>query len=180
MIKISLDIENTLAATQALFLERYNATHDTEYTIYDIVSYDDIHEDIDREEFLSRVHSLWTFPMWIQPTESSLSKSVDILSEYGTVDIVTNRVGVEEKMGSWLSIMQIDAYRNLVSTGKSKADLDYDIYIDDRPHLASETKISELLYLIKRPYNQDVWDRAGVITVGSVREAVMDIMETYD
>ena len=71
----------------------------------------------------------------IPTTEKNLEKTTKKLLEFGTVDIVTAREQFTNVyVKDWLQFHNI-SYTNYVSVidGTFKADLDYDLFIDDSP-----------------------------------------------
>lgn len=173
---IALDMENTIAATQHTFLQKYNDRNNTDYTIFDIDSWDWVREEIHFEDFMQTVDFLWAHEIYrIPPTEEALAESVDALSNIGTVDIVTNRTGCRKGMEFWLKSMDIRSHNALVTTDESKANLDYDFYIDDNPNLYNQLDRKGRLFLIKRPYNPYLWEKDDLTAVGTVRETVIEL-----
>lgn len=139
-MRIALDLENVLA---------------------DILEEEDFEQwgfDSDRvfSHFMDVSHDAWAVN-WehIEPTEPNLSETVDRIRSLGyTVDLVTNRDGVDDQIQMWLDKydISVNAFRSNPA-GTRKSELDYDVYIDDNPLMAGE---AQMLYIYDQPWNQHV------------------------
>jgi len=153
---ISLDVEGVLADTHGRMLEVYNRRHGTEYSPDEIDDWNWVREGIDFGEFMEIVHKQWNEnPLSFHAFESQLGRVTTNLAQLGELDIVTARPGCEEGMKMWFDKQGITEYNQLqtVHPGISKAQLGYDIYIDDKPHLVDKISGKQILCLISRPYN---------------------------
>ena len=116
---------------------------------------------INRYDFYEELSACWKNWNTIPPTEENLSEITEKLSNIGQVDIVTAReLSTDSFVKNWLKHHDI-TYHNYVSVidGPLKADLDYDVFIDDSPLNTNkflERKKNVLLY--SQPWNQNISD----------------------
>ena len=105
--------------------------------------------------------SCWKNWNSIPPTEENLSSITKNLSNLGQVDIVTARErSTDSFVKNWLNHHNI-SYENYVSVidGPMKADLDYDVFIDDSPLNALKfLKQNKKVFLYSQPWNQHISD----------------------
>ena len=85
-------------------------------------------------------------------------------------DIVTSR-GTLSGIKKWVDYHQLE-YRAIVfiPDKHSKADLKYDVFIDDNPYLASKLSKNQFLWLISQPYNKDVRETKQIRRITSILE----------
>jgi len=186
--RISLDLESVLADTHRVYIEELNARYPEQNYAYDDV--DDwgwvSQEERDFEEFMSIVHHAWKDAWMGIPAcepENELLDAIEVLATDYIIDIVTARVGVEHEMRFWLgdkAILPLTSQFRSVHPSKSKSDLDYDYFIDDKPQLADNISDEQVQFLIDRPWNQDVEERSNVYRVDSVADVVDLILDTDD
>ena len=114
---------------------------------------------IDPFDFYSELSSCWKNWKSIPVTEKNLSLTTKNLSNFAQVDIVTAReVSTNSFVKNWLEYHDI-SYDNYVSVidGPMKADLDYDIFIDDSPLNAIKfLENNKKVILYSQPWNQQI------------------------
>lgn len=180
-VRVSLDMESVLADVHSYFLSAYNDEFGTTYNRNDIDSWDWVRTEIDFEDFDRIVNEGWCeYRHNIEPMEPGLDAVVAELASHDdvSVDIVTARTGVESAMRQWLAGNEIDAYDRFYSTTTSKADLDYDLYIDDKPGLADNLQTEQIQYLVRGPHNSVAVDHPQTRPVQTVTDAVAEILQT--
>lgn len=172
-ITVSLDIESTLAAVSAAFRDEYRERKGEEPEMWTDWGLGD--SNVSVSDFMEITQSLWKHePQTIEPTEQFIGPKVYGIYEHAdSLDIVTGRRGARESLRAWLDMNGV-VYDDLIvmGQGRSKADLDYDCYVDDRPALAEDIGSSQHLFLYDQPYNQDVAERRNVdriYSLGAVR-----------
>lgn len=179
-LTISLDVEGVLANTHERMLKIYNEEHGTEYTFEDIDDWDWVRDEIEFSEFMEIVRRGWNItPRQVRAFESHLGEVAHNLTHLGELDIVTERLGCKVGMREWFEEHGITEYNQLrtVNPGTSKADLGYDIYIDDKPHLADEISDEQIVCLIRRPYNTHKRaSQDGVMKAETVHEASVKLL----
>ena len=110
----------------------------------------------------------------IPPTENNLSVITENLSNFGQVDIVTAReLSTDSFVKNWLDQHDI-TYQNYVSVidGTMKADLDYDVFIDDSPLNAIKFLEREKnVFLYSQPWNQSITN-SNIQRIFTLSEAV--------
>ena len=115
--------------------------------------------EINRFDFYKELTSCWKNWISIPPTEQNLSSTSKTLSNLGQVDIVTARErSTDSFVKNWLKFHGI-VYENYVSVidGPMKADLDYDVFIDDSPLNAIKfLKNNKNVFLYTQPWNQHI------------------------
>ena len=165
---VALDVESVIADTHKAWITKYNKSFTTDdITDWDFKSLNDWNENL--ESFLDETDTLWN-----NNPEKNIPAMVPNLKEVTThlkpFDIVTSR-GTLSGIKKWVDYHQLE-YRAIVfiSDKQSKAELKYDIYIDDNPSLASKLSKSQFLWLVSQPYNQDVQESKQVRRITSILE----------
>lgn len=189
-MKIAVDIEETVADVDGAMLEAWNFRYGTDYEKSDMDSWDWVREELEYWRFMQLVDDLWvhaahTIEMLDVAAPTVLRKMVD---EGHGVDFVTARTGVETQMQRWLKRNGFEsAYFGFVSIEpeESKAELDYEVFIDDNPRLTEELYDYQHQYLIERSYNygkrveietESAENHELVTPVGNVTEAALRIL----
>lgn len=147
-LRIALDLEGVLANPHCMVRD-YTERFDEE----DLETFGFDEEDL--EHFHDITHHIWENDMEkIPATEDDLWKKIDDLRKYGEVELVTNTPGPKEQVLEWLEMnyITLDGY-NFPGPGTMKADLDYDVYIDDNPYMPGDEGV-ELLYFYTQDYNE--------------------------
>ena len=155
-MKIALDVDGVLADVIVSWLNYSNSIR-SKIAKHQITSWEFWNEfNIDRYDFYAELSSCWKNWSSIPTTEKNLSSITKSLTEIGQVDIVTARErSTDSFVKSWLDHHDI-AFDNYVSVidGPMKADLDYDVFIDDSPLNAEKfltNKKKVILY--SQPWN---------------------------
>lgn len=173
-MKIALDLDGVLADVITSWIVRSNRTR-ARLSKQDVRAWDFWKDlGIDRFSFYAELSECWRDWQSIPCTEPGLSGTVRRLCGLGSVDIVTAREkSTDSHARDWLEYHGIP-YNVYVSVtdGPKKADLDYDVFIDDSPinalHFLQNGK-NVLLY--SQPWNLDMSDHR-VRRIGSLSEAV--------
>jgi 5'(3')-deoxyribonucleotidase len=176
MRRIALDFDSTLAYTAGQAFELLCGP-DHGYGKESIKDWTWGFREFGKEAYLSALWHAWTIrPEGIRPMEPGLDNTIRELRENFTVDIVTahpDHPGITEGKIDWLERQRI-GYDNfeVVDTNFSKANLNYDIYIDDKPALPKQVEQHNPnadVYLIDWMYNRDV--EGEYLRVGCVAKA---------
>ena len=159
IMKIALDVDGVLADVIVPWINYSNSIR-PKIAKHQITSWDFWNEfNIDRYDFYAELSSCWKDWMRVPTTEKNLSSTTKSLTDIGQVDIVTAREhSTNSFVKSWLDHHNI-AYDNYVSVidGQMKADLDYDVFIDDSPLNAVQfLKNKKKMILYSQPWNQHV------------------------
>ena len=167
---VALDVESVIADIHEAWIKEYKKS----FTLEDIKDWDfkslkAWNENL--ESFLNETDSLWNnSPEKHIPTMvPNLKEVTDNLKPF---DIVTSRRALSG-VKKWVDFHQLE-YRAIVyiSDKRSKADLMYNVFIDDNPGLASKLKKDQFLWLISQPYNQNVQESKQVCRVDSINEII--------
>lgn len=160
-LQIALDLDSTLAKTCDVAFDLLCGP-DHKYDYGDILSWE-----WPLDEFGERyLHAMWFAwvlrPLDIEPWESDMADIVADISQLGEVNIVTHHDKPYNEMidagkKEWLAHHGIE-YTEFVSVHeRNKLELGYDVYIDDKPSLATDIDGCErddvLLCLRNQPYN---------------------------
>ena len=163
---IALDVESVIADIHKAWIDQYKK----EFSITDILDWDFNALEKWNESlasFLDETDSLWNNhpEKHIPPMIPNIKEVTDRLKPF---DIVTSRRTLSG-IKRWVDFYQLD-YRAIVyiSDKKSKAKLNYDVFIDDNPGLASKLSENQFLWLISQPYNQDVKESKQVKRISSI------------
>ena len=176
-MKIALDVDGVLADVIMSWLNYSNSIR-PEIAKHQITSWEFWNEfKIDRYDFYTELSSCWKNWMTIPTTEKNLSSITKSLTDIGQVDIVTARErSTDSFVKSWLDHHNIE-YDNYVSVidGPMKADLDYDVFIDDSPLNAEQfLKNNKKVILYSQPWNQHV-SKNKIYRVSNLSEAIEKI-----
>jgi 5'(3')-deoxyribonucleotidase len=153
--KIALDFDNVLADTMTGWINYYNkqfgrSLKKADITLWKFWELKSIGmEKGDSDRIFEEVWFRW---QELRPLESNVGSTVKKLGELGDLDIVTAAKG---EINEWLRFHNV-RHKNLIKTRSSKkAELDYDIFIDDSPDDALEFgKRKKVCLLYDQPWNQ--------------------------
>ena len=173
-MKIALDVDGVLADIIEVWINEYNKKHNTSISKEIIKNWDFWKElGVNQYEFYYQLSSCWSQWKDVPPMEQDIANAVDKLHSIGKVDIVTARDKESTKhVINWLEYNRIKYNEYVpVPDGRDKADLDYDVFIDDSPHnvvrMASKGR-NVLLY--DQPWNKYVND-SKIIRISKLIEA---------
>ena len=173
-MKIALDVDGVLADVIQSWLNYSNSIRD-KISKHEITDWDfwKKHQ-INRYDFYAELSSCWKNWKEIPPTEDNLSLVTKNLSELGNVDIVTARErSTDSFVKNWLEYHDV-SYDNYVSVidGPMKADLDYDVFIDDSPLNALKIiQQNKKIILYSQPWNQHISEKE-VFRISNLSEAI--------
>lgn len=176
-MKIALDVDGVLADVIVSWIN-YSNTIRPEINKHQITSWEFWKDfQIDRFNFYIELGSCWKNWITIPATEKNLSSITKSLTDLGQVDIVTARErSTDSFVKSWLEYHDI-SYDNYVSVidGPMKADLDYDVFIDDSPLNAEKfLKNNKKVILYSQPWNQHISDNK-IHRISNLSEAIEKI-----
>ncbi len=198
MVRISLDVEGVLSNTHKAVCARSEQVTEEMMQEWGFPTEDDY------KEFMHVSQNLWhNHHEEIPPMESGATfrEVTSGLRDYGhTVDIVTHRhnltgeladsfeseygyspVEVDEQVKAWLDYYTVE-YDNFLAPSEEKDELDYDVYVDDKPALAERiaNDPERVIALRDRPYNQDVDDSSiRVERINSLDELLFQLTDHY-
>ena len=173
-MKIALDVDGVLADVIQSWLNYSNSIRD-KILKHEITDWDfwNKHQ-INRYDFYDELNSCWKNWKEIPPIENNLSLVTKNLSELGNVDIVTARErSTDSFVKNWLEFHDV-SYDNYVSVidGPMKADLDYDVFIDDSPLNALKIiQQNKKIILYSQPWNQHILEKE-VFRISNLSEAI--------
>ena len=172
-MRVALDLDSTLAATSLTAFELM----DVDYTYDDIDSWSWGTDKFGTARYLNAMWHSWSIqPNSVPPMEGGLRQTTkDIYEVADQVDIVTahpdGMMGVDEGKQAWLEDYGI-FFDEYISFDGPKEDLDYDVYIDDRPTLVDGVEGTDSMILLRdHPYNRGISLPKEAIRVKSVRDA---------
>ena len=173
-MKIALDVDGVLADVIESWLIYSNKIR-ARISKDDITNWDFWKKfKINRYDFYEELTSCWKNWNSIPPTEDNLSVVTQNLSNFGQVDIVTAReISTDSFVKNWLKLHDV-TYQNYVSVvdGPMKADLDYDVFIDDSPLNAIKfLKRKKNVFLYSQPWNQHISDQ-NIQRISTLSEAI--------
>jgi len=176
-MKIALDVDGVLADVIVSWLN-YSNTIRSKISKHEITDWEFWKKfQINPFDFYTELSSCWKNWKSIPPTEENLSSVTKSLTNLGQVDIVTSREkSTDSFVKEWLNHYDI-SYDNYVSVidGPMKADLDYDIFIDDSPLNALKfLKNNKKIILYSQPWNQHI-SEDQIYRVSNLSEAIKQI-----
>jgi len=172
-MKIALDLESTLADIRTPFRDEYERRNGWRPSEADEWNFKN--NEFTVREFLEITGSNWKHRTnEIPVTEKGLmAKTHEIYELADQLDVVTARKGHRGRMQAWLNTKGILFDDFIVAPGQEeKADLGYDVYIDDCPKHANSLNNSQRLLLYDQPYNQHVVESNAVIRINSLSDAL--------
>jgi len=174
-MKIALDVDGVLADIIFVWLDEYNKKHKTSITTVDIMRWDFWKElGYDKYRFYEELSNCWSRWINIPPMEQDIANVVEKLHSVGFIDIVTARDEASTKyVKQWLKHNKIK-YNDYVAVarGRDKAELDYDIFIDDSPvNVITIVSKGKNVLLYDQPWNRSVTD-SKIVRIKKLEEAV--------
>ena len=173
-MKIALDVDGVLADVIVSWINYSNSIrpHISKNQVTDWEFWKKF--DINPFDFYSELSSCWKNWKSIPTTEKNLSDITKNLLKLGEVDIVTARErSTDSFVKNWLNHHDI-SYHNYVSVidGPMKADLDYDIFIDDSPLNAIKfIQNHKKVILYSQPWNQHISNHE-LFRISNLSEAI--------
>lgn len=172
MVRICLDVESTIADIYGLFAQQYEEKYGEKPQEHTEWGFGDSNVNID--EFMQMTSSNWKHrPLDIPPEEDDLMVYANALNSMADVlDVVTGRRGFEKEIRNWLDYNGLTYNRFYqVNSQKEKANLGYDVIIDDCPKHIEAVNDDQTLLLYDQPYNRDVTLPDNVFRINSISEA---------
>ena len=160
-LRIGLDLDGVLADVMSAWLELTNPGRLAPLSKSDMNGWDFwANHGIKKREFYAQLDACWDSWLSIPPTEPDLAHKTGMLSDMASsLDIVTARsLATNRHVKEWLSHYDIkyDQYVS-VASGWMKADLEYDVFIDDSPiNAAAFAKRGKKVVVYDQPWNADV------------------------
>jgi len=176
-MKIALDVDGVLADVIQSWLN-YSNSKRQKISKHEISNWDFWKKfQINRYDFYAELSSCWKKWHSIPPTEENLSLFTKNLSKLGQVDIVTARErSTDSFVKNWLKHHKV-SFDNYVSVidGPMKADLDYDVFIDDSPLNASKIiQQNKKIILYSQPWNTNISEN-NIHRIKNLSEAIEKI-----
>ena len=171
-MKIAVDLDGVLAESMEVWCELANAEFRTHVKMEDLDSWSWWKKfPISKDEFYRLLDKSWEEWRRIPPTESGISAKVAQIGKFGDVDIVTGRSKRTEKFArDWIENQKIPYDQFIRVEGwREKADLAYDVFIDDAPDLMPllSHRLIPWAILYERPWNRNVADLRKILKVKS-------------
>ena len=178
-MKICLDVEGVLADSHVPLVQSYNSSHNTNFSVSDITAWGaQAKLGLSEKELLDQLAEIWE-KRWkeIPTTEKGLPEKVKALTDQYKVAIVTTRKVNASEIMKWLDYQGIGYHEFMtLEDNKSytaKSDLNFDVWIDDNPHLAPKiASRKRKLLLYDRPYNKNVAENEYVARVKSFYQII--------
>ncbi len=182
-MKIALDLDGTLADIIGVWLTEYNSKNGKRLEYDSIDRWDFwIRLGYTPTRFFRELSNCWKRWHLIKPIEERVGESVEELNKIGRVDIVTARDAESSIYAKeWLRHNNI-RYNNfvLVAKGSDKAELDYDVFIDDSPINARKiSSYNKLVLLYDQPWNRDIKANDKIIRIRYLLDALKYIKNGY-
>lgn len=155
-----MDLDGVLAEPMTVWCDMYNKRHGQSLSLEDIRVWEVWKVvKISRDEFFRTLDDAWLEWERIPTTEEGVGEQVNLLREFGTVDVVTGRsIRTVGPAKQWLKAHSIP-YDRFVRTESTlaKIHLDYDVFVDDSPRLMEliASKSTALGVIYTRPWNRD-------------------------
>lgn len=174
-IRIALDVDGVLADTMRSWLSLCNSRFSMNLTYDQIDKWnfwrDKGMEESDMETLFNQAWEDWEK---MPSTEDNLSKKVELLHQFGDVDIVTARNSMTiTNVTKWLDKQKIKRDRIVVvEPDQTKGHLDYDVFIDDSPlNLLDIADRGKFALCYDQPWNRDVSQRENLLRIRGLSDA---------
>ena len=172
MLSIAVDLDGVLADTILPLCKTINERHSTQFKASSFIhwnAWEIAH--ITKEEFFQTLDEAWYNWKTLPPTEENIGKKVGALQMLGRVDIVTGRsLDTVDSAHSWLKQHGVPFHSFVRTNGTmEKAELAYDIFIDDSPDLMRGIASTHDKYGIvyTQPWNRNTLRTSRVLRVES-------------
>jgi len=170
LLSIAVDLDGVLANTIQRFCKTINERHSTQFDNSSFIHWNGWEiAGIPKDEFFRTLDEAWYTWKEILPTEDNIGKKVRLLHNLGRVDIVTGRSpDTVAPAHSWLRQHEVPFHSFVRTNGTmEKAELAYDIFIDDSPDLmrglASIPGKHGIIYT--QPWNRDSPETQRIVRV---------------
>ncbi len=182
LLKIAFDIDGTLAMIDKPMIGMYNELKGTSYTENDMTDWNFKLIGATYREMMNIYVDLWK-NHYAEIKFAGDAKQIKELAKYYAIDIVTARDTDDSKptgdtakeLSEWIGMHQLSGIPiRIVSPNTNKANLDYQIYVDDSPRLAEKVvgKEGKVLFLVHHPFNASIHeDGQKIIRVADAKEA---------
>lgn len=182
MLKIALDFDSVLSDTMIAWTKKFNEENGTELTKDSITCWkfwEDPQINIELDYAVVFFRKSWEDWENLPATEENLDQKVDKLSEYGTIDIVTNVDETHLKyVKKWLDNGKINVNEVKHAAGSEKISLPYNLFIDDSPSLANLAKANNKnCFVYHQQWNIHIENSETVTRVNSLAHAIDVIAE---
>ncbi len=171
-LKIAVDLDGVLAESMVVWCELANREFGTSLKLVDLDSWASWKKfPISKNDFYRILDESWEDWKQIPPTEPSIAAKVALIEKFGTVDVVTGRSERTEKAArKWIKSQNI-VYSKFVRVPgwREKADLNYNVFIDDAPDLMPliSRRLLPWAILYERPWNRTVPELRKILRVKS-------------
>jgi len=172
MLKLALDFDSVLSDTMVNWVQKFNKRKDTSLTKNDVISWTFWNDfDISIDEAFDIFAEVWSDWKNLPPTEHNLQDKVMKLTKICSIDVVTAvQKNYLQYIKKWLNDKGI-IYENFVSSDSTKANLDYDVFIDDSPSIAQKSsQIGKICLLYDQPWNRKVTGK-NIIRIKNLNDA---------
>ncbi len=155
-LRIALDVDEVLAGINAPWLDLYNRCAGTNYSVDDLTAWNFSSIGATTDEMMCLYDQLWN------EEADRIACLVDsamirCLTDAAEVDLVTARTeATVDSLKRWLAAHRFPELNIVLNEPQiSKAALNYDLYVDDAPHLAAEMSAhpEKILFLVSKPWN---------------------------
>ena len=174
--RIALDVDGVLADVMQAWLRMTNPGRLGPLSKSDMTGWDFWSRyGVKKRDFYAQLDACWNEWDSLPPTEPDLARATEGLSRIGAVDIVTARSPATNRhVRMWLKLHDVSYRRYVhVAAGHMKADLDYDVFIDDSPVNAEAfLRNGKRVILYTQPWNTTVAESPPrLVRVSSLRQA---------
>jgi uncharacterized HAD superfamily protein len=174
-LKIAVDLDGVLAESMVVWCELANREFGTSLKLDDLDSWSWWRKSpVSQNDFYRILDESWDEWKQIPPTEPRIASLVSQVGRFGELDVVTGRSQkTVEAAKKWVDYKRVRYNRFVrVSGWREKADLDYDVFIDDAPDLMPllSRRLTVWGILYERPWNRTVPDLRKIIRAKSWKQ----------
>ena len=183
--RVSFDVDETFAGTFSVMIRLYNSVKGTGYTLTNHTDWDFKGIGSTYKEMMHFYVEAWQ-KHWTEIPMIVDRKNVMEVVQYVASDISTSRGGdgltdgTSEHVAQWVLANRLAFMPWFCDkTTIPKADLGYEIYVDDSPRLAEKVAKSGdgLVLLVEKPYNRYIAENEQILKVANADDAIGEIID---
>jgi 5'(3')-deoxyribonucleotidase len=180
-MKVSVDVDGVLFDIMEPFCEMFNKRYNTRFKKTDVCQWDFFLDwNVKKQDVFDLFFEIYNDPSPVPLIDENAPEILEKLNKRHIIDIVSARTkNYTTQLKKELAMHGIEQsihYKQLILVHNSPKDikitLDYDLYIDDNPHLAESIKKEEelILLLYSQPWNDDITLSSNIKRVKSWKE----------
>lgn len=176
-MKLAIDLDGVLADASEIWIPIFQKRFNIQILKNQINSWNFWEQfGLQYNDFEEVFDEAWADWQNVKETENNISEKIIQLRNFGQVDLVTARN--KKTMGfvnKWLEYKKIQLDNVIVvDANKSKAILDYNIFLDDSPIQVKQIAHSKKIALVyNQPWNREIKENNNIIRVKNLFDVIL-------